>query len=226
MLTSIPGLLRLTLAAALLQAFAGQAAAATPAVQLVEGQNFLTLVAPEPVATGDKIEVLEVFSYGCVHCFEHEPALRAFRSRLPADVALIYMPATFNENFALYARGYYAAEALGKADKTHAAVFETVWTAGKPARDLNSLADLYAGLGVDREQFLTAARSMGVQAQLRSAGQKAERLRLEGTPTFYVDGKYQLLSNGAKSHEDIVARLDALIARARAERKSAAAARH
>jgi thiol:disulfide interchange protein DsbA len=222
--TLIPRFLRLILAAALLQAYSGQAAAA--AVQLVEGQNFLTLATPEPVTTGDKIEVLEVFSYGCVHCFEYEPALRTFRSRLPADVALIYMPATFNENFALYARGYYAADSLGMAAKTHAAVFDAIWTAGKPARDLDSLADLYAGLGVDREKFLTAARSMGVQARLRGAGQKSERLHLEGTPTFYVDGKYQVLSNGAQSHDDMLARLDALIARARAERKSAAAARH
>jgi protein dithiol oxidoreductase (disulfide-forming) len=194
------------------------ALAAAPGIALVEDYNFKPLAAPESISTGNKIEVLEVFSYGCVHCFEYQPAVHAFTQRLPKDVALALMPATFNGNFKLYARGYFAAQALGVAEKLHDQVFEAVWEKGHPANNLEGLADIYAGLGVDRDSFLAAARSVGVEAKLSAVTEKSERIRVEGTPTFYVDGKYQVLANGAQSYDDIFARVDALIARARTER--------
>lgn len=190
----------------------------TPAVELVEGTNFRTLAAPEPVATGARIEVLEVFSYGCVHCFDFETPLREWRMRAPKDVGMAYMPAAFNANFEMYARGYYAAEALGVAAKTHEPVFDAIWQGGLVPKDLDGLASLYQRLGVDRQQFLAAAKSPAVEAKLRDAGAKSERMKVEGTPTIYVDGKYQLLTTGAKSYEEVMARLDALVAKARADR--------
>lgn len=195
------------------------AAAAAP-VTLVEGQNFRTLATPVPVESGNKIEVLEAFSYGCVHCFEFEPALRAWKAHQPADVQMSYLPASFNPIFELFARGYFAAKALGIADSTHEKVFDTVWGAGIQPRDDEQLINLYVRLGADRARFSEALASMGVQAALSAAGTKAERLKLEGTPTLYVDGKYQVLSTGVTSYGEIMQRLDAVIAKARAERKS------
>jgi thiol:disulfide interchange protein DsbA len=197
------------------------AMAATPAIALVEDYNYHTLPAPEPVSTGGKIEVLEAFSYGCVHCFEYQASVRDWAMRKPKDVSLVLMPATFNNNFALYARGFFAAQALGVAERLHDQVFEAIWQKGRHAENLASLADLYASLGVDREQFLAAARSVGVEARLSAVTQKSERMLLGATPTFYVDGKYQVLTTAAQSYDDIFARLDALVARARAERTAA-----
>lgn len=198
----------------------GVALAAEP-LALVEGQNFRTLAASVPTDTGAKIEVLEAFSYGCVHCFEFEPALRAWKAHLPADVQISYLPATFNPLFELYARGYYAAKSLGIADSTHEKVFDTIWVGGMNAQNADQLTNLYVRVGADRAKFSEALASVGVQAAISAAGLKAEQLKLEGTPTLYVDGKYQVLTNGATSYDDIMRRLDALIAKARADRKAA-----
>ena len=198
----------------------GSAAFAAP-IELVEGQNFRTLATPVAAETGNKLEVLEAFSYGCVHCYEFEPALRAWKAHLPADVQMSYLPATFNSNFELYARGYYAAKALGIADSTHERVFDTIWASGMAAQDAEQLTNLYVRLGADRAKFTEALASVGVQAAISAAGAKAERFKLEGTPTLYVDGKYQVLTKGATSYDDIMQRLDAVVARARADRKSA-----
>jgi thiol:disulfide interchange protein DsbA len=132
-----------------------------------------------------------------------------------------YLPASFNPIFELFARGYFAAKALGIADSTHEKVFDTVWGAGIQPKDDEQLISLYVRLGADRAKFSEALASMGVQAALSAAGVKAERLKLEGTPTLYVDGKYQVLTNGVTSYGEIMQRLDAVIAKARAERKSA-----
>jgi thiol:disulfide interchange protein DsbA len=198
---------------------AGTAALAAP-VKLVEGQNFRMLATPVAAESGGKVEVLEVFSYGCVHCYEFEPAMRAWKAHLPADVQLSYLPATFNTNFELYARGYYAAKALGIAESTHEKVFDTIWKSGMAAQDTDQLINLYVRLGADRAKFSEALSSLGVQAATSAAGLKAERLKLTGTPTLYVDGKYQVLTTGASSFEDITQRLDAVVAKARAERKA------
>lgn len=199
---------------------AGVASAAAP-VALVEGQNYRTLASAVTPDNPGKIEVLEAFSYGCVHCYEFEPAMRAWKAHLPADVQVEFLPATFNSLFALYARGYYAARALGIADSTHEKVFDEIWKNGLQARDDDTLANLYARAGADRAKFADALKSMGVQTAVNAAGAKAERLKLEGTPTLYVDGKYQVLTNGATSYDDIMQRLDAVIAKARAEHKAA-----
>jgi protein dithiol oxidoreductase (disulfide-forming) len=204
---------------ALAMVIAGAQAQAAP-LALVEGQNYATLATPEATAGGKKIEVLEVFSYGCIHCFEFEPAMRAWRKKLPKDVDLQLMPATFNSNFALYARGYYAAEALGVARSLHEQVFDTIWTKRFEINDLGALANLYARLGVNREKFLIAARSPSTEVALQKATAKSERVKLGATPTLYVDGKYQVLLTGVTSYNDIIQRLDAVIAKARAERKS------
>jgi thiol:disulfide interchange protein DsbA len=204
---------------ALLAAALTFGAAHSAPLLLVEGQSYVRQDTPEPVVTGKKIEVLEVFSYGCIHCFEFEPAMREWKQRIPQDVQLVYMPATFNTTFAMYARGYYAAESLGVASKLHEQVFDTVWKNQLQAQDMNQLANLYLQLGVDRKQFLAAANSAAVDTALTDATAKAERLKVAGTPALYVDGKYQVLLTGITSYGDIIQRLDALILKARAERK-------
>jgi thiol:disulfide interchange protein DsbA len=198
----------------------GSAAVSAP-LQLVEGHHYRTLANPVTTDTGSKIEVLEAFSYGCVHCFNFEPALRSWKARLPDDVQMSYLPATFNRDFELYARGYYAAKALGLADSVHEKVFDAIWKSGTAVQDTGQLINLYAQLGADRTRFTAALASLGVQAAISSAGVKAERLKLEGTPTLYVDGKYQVLPDGGNSYDDIFERLDALILKARAEHKAA-----
>ena len=186
---------------------------------LVEGEQYSRVTPPEPVTTGKKIEVLECFSYGCVHCYNFESVLRQWKQTMPKDVQLTLLPATFNSNFAMYARGYYAAEALGVAAKLHEQVFDTIWKNQFVVNDLGTLANLYLRLGVDRDKFLAAANSPRVDAALKAATAKSERLKLAGTPTFYVDGKYMVLTTGAATYGDVMHRLDALIVKARAERK-------
>jgi thiol:disulfide interchange protein DsbA len=208
------------LPASLIFVLGGVAIAAQPSVVepvAEEGKTYLTLPVPVPTETGNKTEVLEAFSYGCIHCFNFEPAMRAWKQGAPADVQVVLLPATFQPLFALFARGFYAARSLGVMEKTHEAVFDTVWTGGFQVQNEEQLADLYAKLGVKREDFVAALHSPAVNTAVQAATDKATRLKLEGTPSLYVDGKYQVLLTGASSYDDIIRRLDSLVAKARAE---------
>ena len=189
------------------------------AVTLTEGVEYERLAAPEPTHDPQKIEVLEVFSYGCIHCFELEQALRAWKARLPPDVDLQYLPATFRPEFQLYARGFYATEALGQLEATHTRVFDAVWKEGRQIRSLGDLANLYAGLGVDRTRFFEAAQSAENRAAVDAAYDKIRRLKVDGTPALYVAGRYRVLPTLIYTQEELLQRVDALIALERAERQ-------
>ena len=51
------------------------------------GTDFLVLQNPQPLQTGDKIEVTEFFQYSCPHCFAFTPDLNAWRKHwLPTSL--------------------------------------------------------------------------------------------------------------------------------------------
>ncbi|MCC7462450.1 MAG: thiol:disulfide interchange protein DsbA/DsbL [Gammaproteobacteria bacterium] len=187
-------------------------------VTLTEGVEYQRLAAPEPAANAATIEVLEVFSYGCVHCFHLLPALEEWKRTQPADVELHYLPATFRPEFTLYARGFYAAQSLGQLEATHARVFEAIWNERLAIRSLADLASLYARLGLDRTRFVAAAQSADNRAAVDAAHQQMQRLQIDGTPAFIVDGRYRVLDDLIGSSEELLQRVAAVVAMARAER--------
>ena len=91
------------------------AAAAQDAPQKwVQGTHYFLIDPPQPTESAGKVEVLEVFSYGCPHCNEFQPIADNIRKALPAGTAFRYLPAGFGRDaWTTFARGFYAAEALG-----------------------------------------------------------------------------------------------------------------
>jgi thiol:disulfide interchange protein DsbA len=63
-------------------------AAEAPAAPYVELAN------PVPVAVPGKIEVVELFWYGCPHCYAFEPSDQSL-GQLPSDVNFVRIPAMF-----------------------------------------------------------------------------------------------------------------------------------
>jgi len=97
-----------------------------------EGEHYAAL--SKPVATSDatKIEVVELFWYGCPHCYSLEPLVDRWKAQRPADVKFVRMPAVLNKSWEVHARAYFAAEALGVLDKTHQALFEELHVKRNP----------------------------------------------------------------------------------------------
>src|SRR4051812_21875609 len=94
---------------------------------LVPGRDYTLINPPQPVSTGNKIEVIEFFWYGCPHCYHLEPSLTAWLKRKPADVEFRLIPATFGaREWEPLTRTYYALEGMGLATKYHDAIFSTI----------------------------------------------------------------------------------------------------
>ncbi|NJN53095.1 MAG: hypothetical protein HC809_16385 [Gammaproteobacteria bacterium] len=99
-------------------------------------------VLPIPVETADptKIEVVEVFSYGCGACFNFDGVLESWRANQAPDVLFRRMPAMVREDWVIFAQAFYAAEVLGVSAKMHTALFEAMHMRGLDVRDPKVLA--------------------------------------------------------------------------------------
>jgi len=182
--------------------------------QPVAGKDYVEIPNGKPLDQVDgKVVVEEFFNYVCPACFGFEPYLVAWSAKLPPYATLVHIPASFRADFVPYARGYYAAQVLGIADKAHGAVYDAIHVkktlpseGQKP--DEEKIAAFYAGFGADQAQFLATMRSFGVDAKVRRATEYMTRAKVPATPTIVVNGRY-LVKGG--SNEQMLQIASALI---------------
>jgi thiol:disulfide interchange protein DsbA len=171
---------------------ASNAATAGVAAPYTEGNQYVALPVPNQRLSRDgKVEVVEVFSYGCIHCAEFSITADQLRKSLPQGVVFKLIPAAFNDQWIPFARAYYAAKKLGLVDKTHIALFKAKFVDHYPIGSMDELADFYAQHGADRAEFLRIANSAEVTAQMASDAALIQKWGVDGTPTIVVDGKYR-----------------------------------
>lgn len=175
-----------------------------------EGRHYQKL--STPVGTqSDKIEVAEVFWYGCPHCYSLKPLIESWEKDLPEDVELVYLPAAMNASWAEHARAFYVAEALGVLDTLHDAIFDKLNADPRALSNKESLADFFVEHGVEREKFNKAYDSFGVNAKLERSQSIVRGARLMGVPALIVNGKYTVTASMAGSHERMLEVADYLI---------------
>lgn len=178
------------------------------------GKDYSVLNPPQPTSSGNKVEVLEFFFYGCSHCFHLHPHISAWEQKMPKDVELVYVPAIFNPSWEASARTFYALEALGQRKQLHDALFKA-WDSKIDLIDEASSADFVSKNGVDRKKFSDAYNSFSMQSRVARAKQLAQIYGIRGTPTLIVDGKY--LITGLQPTETVRV-LTELVDKARKER--------
>jgi thiol:disulfide interchange protein DsbA len=180
----------LTAALALLVAPLVAHSAASP-LKYQEHDAYERIVPPQPTANPGKVEVVEVFWYGCPHCFRFQPYIQRWLLTKPDYIDYVRLPAILNESWAIHARAYYAAEALGVLEKTHEALFDAIHVKKQRLDTEEALADFYAQYGVDKKQFKNAFNSFAVNTKVARARELTRRYGIDGTPSVVVNGKYR-----------------------------------
>lgn len=203
---------------ALFAAVACSAHDAAPKYQ--EGEQYELIQPKQPTEDPNKIEVVEVFWYGCPHCFAFEPYVASWLEKKPDDVTFIRMPAPLNPRWQIHARAFYVADVLGVLDEIHTPLFDAIH---KEHRSLNSQEELKAFFvenGVSGDEFDKAWASFAVDTKLRHALEMARRYGITGVPTFIVDGKYRTGARIAGGPSDVLDVVTYLVDKVRAERKA------
>ena len=186
--------------------------------EVVEGTDYSRLSQPQPTASGNKIEVLEFFFYGCPHCYHLHGALNTWKKTMPKDVDLHYVPVFFKDFAVPMARTFYALESMGKLGKLHNDLYEAWNVFDINLRDEDKIIEFVAKHGVDRQRFKDEYESFKVMNKVdRTVHEKVLiDYGVEGTPDFVVDGKYNVPNR--TTPEDTLRVLDEVIKLARKER--------
>lgn len=185
-------------AAALLSFVSLHAAARDGAVpaKWQPGTNYTQLEAPQPTAAAKgKVEVLEIFWYGCGHCFVLDPALESWKAGKPGYVEFTRVPVVWGPAHAQHAKLFYTLHAL-KRDDLHAKVFAAIHEGGQMLAAADEVAarelqrKFLVDNGVTAKDFDAAYDSMTVATQLRRAESLTRAYQVASVPIIVVNGKY------------------------------------
>ena len=206
----------LILSAALVSASLFGMSAQAADVPLVAGETYVELSNPVPVAQPGKIEVVELFWYGCPHCYSFEPVINPWAEKLPADVHFVRIPAMFGGPWDAHGQMFLTLEAMGVENKVHSAVFNAIQKDRKPLTKPEEMAEFLATQGVDKDKFLATFDSFAIKGQIVKAKELAKKYEVSGVPTMIVDGKYRFDLGTAGGPEQALNVADQLIAKERA----------
>jgi thiol:disulfide interchange protein DsbA len=187
-------------------------AAATPPFEA--GKHYTVLSPAQPTSTdAGKVEVAEVFMFGCPACFGFEPHIQRWLGRKPDYVNFVRIPAPFNPAAVLHARAFYTAEVLGKSEEIDGDFFNEIHNNRNMLDSEAKLAAFFAKHGVDEATFKSTFNSFAVNAKVKRADELVKRYRANSTPTVIVNGKYVTMGSQAGSYEAWFAIIDDLAAR-------------
>lgn len=205
--------------------------AALAQLRFQEGRHYT--VVPAPQATGlapaGRIEVTEVFSYICRGCFEAQELVDQIKAKLPADAALTYVHAGFNQGWPLFQRAHLTAQRLGIADRNHARMFTGIWESGdfpffdpatgRPRQTPPAIRDaarFYArGGGVTEADFAKLAASPEIDAAVKRTEELIKGWQVGSTPSFVVAGRYRISMDAITSFDELTALVTHLVGQER-----------
>lgn len=172
----------------------------------------------QPVETGERIEVIDFFFYGCQYCNELRPRVERWHQNKPADVVLRHFPVVRRDTWVPLAKTYFALEAMGEVERLHAAVYHSYHVEDLYMSQEKVMSEWAAKHGLDAEKFMAIYRSDETRQKVERARKLTVDYDIQGTPSLVVDGKYLTDGSSAKTI-DI---LDGMIRLARQQRAAKA----
>ena len=206
----------------LIQLFLLTAVAWLPAAMageaFVEGTHYEAIEVP--VETGlegeqpQQVEVTEVFSYLCGHCYSFDPLLHEWEETKSEQAVFNRVPAVFSADWALMAQAFYTADILGVSEQMHQALFEAIHVTPKNLRDEEQMAALFREVaGIPEDKFSKSYNSFFVRSRVMQADAKSRAYGVTGVPTMIVNGKYRVDGRMAGSNQGMLDVVNFLVER-------------
>ena len=181
-------------------------------------RDFIRLDPPRPVASGEKIEIIEFFYYGCPVCYELEPTLSRWHFNAPGSVALRRVPALSSDNWDDFAKLFYTLEATGHLARLHWPVYDNFHFDGVKLNEEAVMVDWVSHNGVDKQKFIDTYGSTEIKAKLAAAREMTRDYEIKGVPSIVVDGKFVTSARMAGGTRELMRLVDQLVELARKER--------
>lgn len=188
------------------------------AQQVKRDIDYRLLPQPQPVQTGERIEVIDFFFYACPYCNELAPHLDRWIKRKPADVVFRRMPVVRHDTWVPLAKTYFALEAMGEAERLHLQVYRSYHVDDLYMSQEKVIAEWATKYGLDSDKFMSIYRSDEVKAKVELAKKMTRDYDIQGTPSIVVDGKFLTSSSMTPSVAQVIPVIDGLVRLARQQR--------
>ena len=195
---------RLAIFSSLVMLFAGVAQGA---------ERYQTLASPQPTSVSDKVEVVEMFWYGCNHCYSLEPEIQEWLKTKPDYIEFVRVPAVFRDNWVPLARAWYVIQTLDLGEQVHVNLFRALHVKKQNLNNVGLLRKFFVDEGVSAEQFDEVYNSFSVDSMARNAAKLTRDYKITGVPSIIVNGRYMTSATLAGGHEALMAEVDLLAAR-------------
>ncbi|MGF1430460.1 thiol:disulfide interchange protein DsbA/DsbL [Kitasatospora sp. LaBMicrA B282] len=193
------------------------AAAPSATATAADDPSYVKLQHPQALhdpATG-KVEVVEVFWYGCQHSQLLEQPLEDWAAKHAQDVVLRRLPAVWPGESdqtveRAHARLFFTLDRLGQVPRLQRAVFHAVRDEGRDLTTESAAADWAATQGVDRQGFTAAYESDQVKQEVAAAPDDFKRYEITELPSAVVQGRfltYPTRTNGVQGMPQVMDRL-------------------
>ena len=210
-------------------ALAGFASTASAQALWVAGKHYSVIPTQRTDVAPGKVEVMEVFSYGCPACNSFLPTMKKLKASLPANAQVVYLPASWNkaENWPVFQRAYLTAQSLKIAEKAHDQMFQAIWSTGELGvtdkgtgrlktrlPSIEDVARFYQRTtGISPEEFVKASKSFGVDLKVRKADSQILAMQIPSTPSIVVNGKYRINNDALRTADEIIEVVKFLVAK-------------
>lgn len=185
------------------------------AENIQSGKQYVELNSPVPVSKPGQIEVVELFWYGCPHCYQFESTINPWVEQLPEDVNFVRIPALFGGVWNVHGQLFISLQSMQVKQPVHDAVFAALHKQGKKLATPEEMAEFLATQGVDRAEFLKTYNSFGVKSQMEKAKKLGMAYQVSGVPVMIVNGKYRFDLGSAGGAKQALQVADYLIAKER-----------
>jgi thiol:disulfide interchange protein DsbA len=175
-----------------------------------EGTQYVPIQPQPAVTSGDEVEVVEFFWYGCPHCRDFEPVVNKWVAGLPDNVRFSQIPAMFGGAADMHAQVYYALQGMGELERMHQKLFDTMHVEKNKLRTREAVDGFLQANGVDMEKFAEAMNSFAVAAKVNRARALMRRYGVRSVPAMVVDGRYRS-GTGFNSYEEITEVMDFVV---------------
>lgn len=172
---------------------------------IMEGVQYERISPAQPTTAPDgKIEVAELFWYGCPHCFRFEPYIKTWLKNKSDRIVFTRIPAILNPKWETHARVFYAAEALGIGEKIHAPFFNALHVDRQQLYQEEDILEFMQDMGIDKKKFSDAMHSFAVSSKIRRAKKLGQAYKVHGVPSIVVNGKYLTSGSHAGSLKGMI----------------------
>ena len=188
--------------------------------RFIEGSQYQLVRKASAPKDPSKIEVAEVFWYGCNHCFAFDPFIERWEKSKAADVEFIRIPNSLGRPIGLeHSKAYYTAKSLNVFDKFHLRFFKDIHLKRMPMNTVGAISEVFTDIGVDKDTFSKTFTGFAVDSQVRRAEQQVRDYGISSVPMVVVGGKYITSASMAGGPEQTLDVINFLVEKVRSERK-------